>query len=99
MNIFIAQLIAGLASGLTYPTLMGMSIEHVQNYERSTAMGLHQTIYSIGMFIGPWLGGILAAAYSMEIMFILFAFFCGISGMLGTYWLALKQKREPVLSL
>ena len=96
VSIFIAQLIAGLASGLTYPTLMGMSIEHVQNYERSTAMGLHQTIYSIGMFVGPWLGGILAAAYGMETMFILFAFSCGIFGMLGTYWLALKQKREPI---
>ena len=38
----VAQAIMGLAQGIGYPVLMGMSIQHVSNAERSTAMGLHQ---------------------------------------------------------
>jgi len=40
--IFGAQLCIGLGQGIGYPLLMGMSIEHVAEEERTTAMGLHQ---------------------------------------------------------
>ena len=58
--LFAAQLLIGLSQGIGYPVLMGMSIRHVDDTQRTTAMGLHQAVYAIGMFTGPWLCGILA---------------------------------------
>jgi MFS family permease len=67
--VFAVQFIIGLGAGAGYPLLMGMSIEHVDRSERSTAMGLHQAVYAIGMFGGPWLSGILADWWGLPSMF------------------------------
>jgi MFS family permease len=63
-----AQLCMGLAQGMTNPVLMGLSIRRVAAPERTTAMGLHQAVYAIGMFAGPWLSGILAGAIGIRPM-------------------------------
>jgi MFS family permease len=79
--LFAAAALMGLANGFTYPTLMGMSIEGVQQNRRSSAMGIHQSVYAIGMFAGPWLGGILADSYGIRFMFVAVALFI----VLGNY--------------
>ncbi|MEA3408086.1 MAG: MFS transporter [Chloroflexota bacterium] len=66
--IFVAQFLLGLAQGATYPVLMGLSIRHVDDVQRSTAMGLHQSVYAIGMFAGPALSGIVADAIGIRPM-------------------------------
>ncbi len=66
--LFVAQFFVGLAMGVSYPVLMGLSIRHVADAERTTAMGLHQAVYAIGMFAGPWLSGILADAAGLRPM-------------------------------
>ncbi len=53
-----------------------MSIQQVVGAERTTAMRLHQVVYAIGMFGGPWLSGILADAVGMRPMFGMTAFAC-----------------------
>jgi len=58
--VFVGQILMGLASGVGYPVLMGLSIRYVAESERATAMGLYQSVYAIGMFSGPSLSGILA---------------------------------------
>jgi len=55
---------------------MGLSIEQVDGARRSTAMGIHQSVYAIGMFVGPWMGGILADAVGIRWMFGSVAVFC-----------------------
>jgi MFS family permease len=67
--VFAAQFCLGMAQGLGYPVLMGLSIRDVDDAERTTAMGLHQAVYAIGMFVGPWLGGILADIVGLRPMF------------------------------
>jgi predicted MFS family arabinose efflux permease len=37
------------------------------------AMGLHQAVYAIGMFTGPWLSGILAKAVGIPPMLVITA--------------------------
>ncbi len=69
----ISQLICGLAEGILYPTALGASIRYVSEEERASAMGLHQSIYAIGMFGGPWLSGILASLVGIQPMFALTA--------------------------
>lgn len=86
--VFAGSFFIGLGFGLCYPTLMGMSIEHVENSQRSTAMGLHQAVYGIGMFAGPWLSGILAKSIGLQPMFGITAAGVFILALLGTRKLA-----------
>jgi len=79
-----AQICLGLAQGVGYPALMGMSIQHVTDAERTTAMGLHQAVYAIGMFGGPALSGVLAEAMGIQPMFGVTAVACLILGWLGS---------------
>jgi len=81
--VFAAQFIIGLGAGAGYPLLMGLSIEHVDRPERSTAMGLHQAVYAIGMFGGPWLSGILADWWGLSPMFV----FTGVITLVLGLWL------------
>jgi MFS family permease len=82
--VFAATFLIGLGFGLSYPTLMGMSIEHVEGSQRSTAMGLHQAVYAIDMFAGPWLSGILAKSLGLQPMFGITAVGVLILALLGT---------------
>lgn len=74
--VFAAQFCLGMAQGLGYPVLMGLSIRDVDDAERTTAMGLHQAVYAIGMFAGPWLSGLLADVIGLRPMFGVTAFVC-----------------------
>ena len=82
--VFAGTFFIGLGFGLSYPTLMGMSIEKVEGSQRSTAMGLHQAVYAIGMFAGPWLSGILAKSLGLQPMFGITAAGVLILALLGT---------------
>jgi MFS family permease len=79
-----SQLLVAVGYGVSYPILMGMSIERVDGRERTTAMGLHQSIYAIGMFAGPWMCGIMAAAIGMQAMFAVTAIGALVLGVSGT---------------
>jgi len=85
--VFAAQLWLGVSQGVGYPLLMGLSIQFVNDDSRATAMGLHQAVYAIGMFTGPWLSGILADAMGIQSMFGLTALGCLVLGLLPIYWL------------
>jgi MFS family permease len=76
--LYLAQALLGLGAGLIYPLLVGMSIEKVGESERGTAMGLHQSLYSVGIFTGPWLSGLLAEVVGLPIMFVITAVSVGI---------------------
>jgi len=79
--IFAAQVCIGLSQGFGYPVLMGMAIQHVADTERTTAMGLHQSVYAIGMFSGPAVSGMLAAAIGIRPMFAVTGLACLVAGL------------------
>jgi MFS family permease len=85
--LFVAQFCVGLAVGIARPVLMGMSIRHVEEANRTTAMGLHQAVYAIGMLGGPGLSGALADGLGIRPMFGVTAILCLMLGWLGTRWL------------
>ncbi len=85
--LYAIQVLIGAATGVSYPVLMGSSIRFVDGPERATAMGLHQAVYAIGMFAGPWFSGILAGAFGLRPMFGFTAAFCLILGILGTRYM------------
>jgi MFS family permease len=86
--LFASQFCLGLSQGVGYPVLMGMSIQHVADAERTTAMGLHQAVYAVGMFSGPWLSGIVADAVGIRPMFGVTAVACLALGLFITHWLS-----------
>jgi DHA1 family multidrug resistance protein-like MFS transporter len=84
IHVFAAQFCMGLASGIGYPVMMGLSIEQVDDSQRTTAMGLHQAVYAVGMFAGPWLSGLLANGIGLQAMFGVTAAACLFAGLIGT---------------
>jgi MFS transporter, DHA1 family, multidrug resistance protein len=78
--LFVAAGLVECGMGLGYPTLVGLMLRRVDQSERSTAAGLHQSVYAVGMFGGPWVGGILAATLGLRAMFaVIGAFVLGAS--------------------
>ena len=83
--VVVAIVLLGLGTSLNYPTLMGLSIRKVAESERNFAMGLHQTVYAIGMFAGPALSGVLAQYFGIQPMFAATAVMAIALGGLGTW--------------
>jgi MFS family permease len=90
--VFLAQVLVGFSFGAGYPLFMGLSIEKIDaaGGERTTAMGMHQSIYSIGMFAGPWLAGQLASAFGISGMFLAVAWLIVVTGVPGIW--ALRRR-------
>lgn len=74
--LFLAQACIGLAAGVGYPTLLGLSIRDVSDHERTAAMGLHQAVYGFGMFGGPFVAGFLADRFGISVTFVAMAVLC-----------------------
>ncbi|UUZ86806.1 MFS transporter [Paenibacillus sp. P26] len=55
--LMLTQAIAGFGRGFASPVLMSLSIKHMDNDKRATAMGFYQAIYGLGMFMGPLVMG------------------------------------------
>ncbi len=85
--LFVAPVFLGLGIGIGYPVLMGLSIQNITDAERTTAMGLHQSIYAIGMFVGPAVSGGIADAIGIQPMFAVTAIGCLVLGLVGTRWM------------
>jgi len=90
--LFLAQVFLGFGGGVNYPLLLGMSIEKVDENERGTAMGIHQAVYSIGIFTGPWLSGILADAFGMPAMFVMITILC--TGMIAALVMVMVRSSQ-----
>jgi MFS family permease len=82
--ILAAQICIGLGQGTSYPVLMGLSMRHVGQGERTAAIGAFQALYGIGMFAGPAVNGLVASAVGIQPMFGITALTCLALGWLGT---------------
>ena len=82
--LFVAMIMMGLG-GVSTSTLMGLSIRYVREEERSTAMGLHQSIYGFGMFFGPYLSGFPAEAIGVQELFWVLMAVVVVGGYTGTF--------------
>jgi DHA1 family multidrug resistance protein-like MFS transporter len=91
--LFVLQGCIGMAHGIGYPVLMGMTIRNVPAQSRSSAMGLHQSVYAAGIFIGPWASGALAEGLGIRTMFGLTAALVLVLGSSGA--IVLSRRPSP----
>lgn len=97
-GIYIAQAIGGFGRNLMMSTLMGASGRNVPGELRSTAMGVYQSLYGIGMTLGPIVMGSLLDV-SANNWFIAFFAIGGFSAA-GLLWsgLSLRPKKQETPS-
>ncbi|MDD3242236.1 MAG: MFS transporter [Eubacteriales bacterium] len=65
--LFLLQFFAGVGGGLTFPLLTGLAIRDIAPEKRGTAMGFFQSIYALGMFVGPLLTGFLSERFPVGV--------------------------------
>ncbi|MHB1295750.1 MAG: MFS transporter [Anaerolineae bacterium] len=90
-GLYVATVFMAIAQGIGGPVLMGMSIQRVDDGSRATAMGLHQAVYAIGMFAGPWVSGILADAIGIRPMLAVTSVACLLLGLVGSRGMAVRH--------
>ena len=54
------QALIGLGVGIAFPVLMGLALQAVEPEARASAMGVYQSIYAVGMTLGPAISGVFA---------------------------------------
>jgi predicted MFS family arabinose efflux permease len=70
-TLFLVQAVNGTGVGLVFPLLMGLSIQSIAREQQATAMGFFQSLYAIGMSVGPILSGIFAQEIGLTSVFVL----------------------------
>ncbi|CAI0841404.1 MULTISPECIES: MFS transporter [Enterobacterales] len=71
--IYALQALAGFSFGMAFAAFMSLSVVNTTSDEQSTRMGLFQTIYSLGMFIGPVIMGVMLQHINMTSGYIVIA--------------------------
>jgi MFS family permease len=60
------QAVIGLGVGIVFPVLMGLALQSVEPEARASAMGVFQSVYAVGMTLGPVISGGVARAWSIS---------------------------------
>ena len=71
--IYALQALAGFSFGMAFAAFMSLSVVNTTADEQSARMGLFQTIYSLGMFIGPVIMGLMLQHINMSSGYIVIA--------------------------
>jgi MFS family permease len=69
--LFLLQAIQGFGYGLIFTVVTSWAVENIPEIKQSTRMGLFQSLYSAGMFLGPVLIGILIEIFSRSTGFLI----------------------------
>ena len=63
------QALAGVGGGCLWPPLMAMLTENVEPSERGRLMGAFNTVFFLGVSLGPLLGGFITSGFGREAVF------------------------------
>lgn len=65
----VLQALAGVGAGCLWPPLMAMLTDNVDPAARGRMMGLFNTVFFLGVGIGPLVGGFIASAFGQDAVF------------------------------
>ncbi|PJF20672.1 MAG: hypothetical protein CUN56_14985, partial [Phototrophicales bacterium] len=83
--VFILRLFAGFGKAMYGVSMHIYIANHVQLHQRGKAISIYGGVHRLGGFIGPAVGGIVAAAFGLRAPFLLFA----VTGLIGLGFIAL----------
>jgi MFS family permease len=66
----LCQAVIGLGVGIAFPVLMGLALQSVEPEARASAMGVFQSVYAIGMTLGPVISGGVARAWGITAVYL-----------------------------
>ncbi len=66
-DVYILQFLTGWGNGLSFPLLMGSAIKGIPDEKRGAAMSFFQSIYALGMYLGPFAAGLLIEQTSLRV--------------------------------
>lgn len=61
----VCQTVMGIGVGTAFPVLMGLALQAVEPEARASAMGVYQSVYAVGMTLGPAFSGMFAQRWGM----------------------------------
>ena len=90
----VLQALAGIGSGCLWPPLMAMLTDITSSADRGKVMGTFNTVFFLGVGMGPLLGGFVASAFGPSAVFDTWAAVALLGGVLCL--IALKESaRQP----
>lgn len=95
--LLLLQFLQGISGYLILIVLMGESVAFVEDHNRGIAMGLFQSIFGIGMFIGPILSGVLHESYGSTTTYLLFSILASITALFSGSLLKNNKHLTPNL--
>jgi MFS family permease len=63
--LIVCQVTIGIGAGTAFPVLMGLALQAVEPEARASAMGVFQSIYAVGMTLGPAFSGMFAERWGI----------------------------------
>ena len=64
-TLVVCQMIMGLGIGIVLPMMMGLALQAVRQEARASAMGVFQSVYALGMTLGPAVSGVFATSWGI----------------------------------
>lgn len=65
----VLQALAGVGAGCLWPPLMAMLTDNIDPAERGRMMGMFNTVFFLGVGMGPLIGGFIASAFGQDAVF------------------------------
>lgn len=87
-QLYLCMLLAGFSSAGTFAYLLGLCVRDIVPQLRSAAMGFFQSVYGIGMTLGPLLMGFMIDLTHLDAAFFGMAGLCVLSA--GLAWRTLR---------
>lgn len=69
--LYVLQAVNGIGIGLSFPLLMGLALRSIGREQQATAMGFFQSLYAVGITLGPIISGIFAKDFGFSSVFVL----------------------------
>lgn len=76
--IYLMQILSGLCYGVTLAVLAGFVVQAVPPVQRGAATGIFQSLYAVGIFLGPVAAGALFEEVSPQAAYWVFVVLCAL---------------------
>jgi predicted MFS family arabinose efflux permease len=91
----VCQAVIGLGVGIAFPVLMGLALQAVEPQARASAMGVYQSVYAIGMTLGPAISGVFARWWGIGGVYMTNGALLVLATLVAALFLGTQESPEP----